>query len=77
MLRSGLVLVDLPGLRDLNSARQKITERYLVKCDEIFVLCDSGRATTDAGVMAVFKLAKRAGLSNVGIICTKSDAIVS
>ncbi|KAK4460492.1 hypothetical protein QBC42DRAFT_298555 [Cladorrhinum samala] len=76
VLRSGLVLVDLPGLRDLNSARQKITERYLVKCDEIFVLCDSGRATTDAGVMAVFKLAKRAGLSNVGIICTKSDAIV-
>lgn len=77
VLRNGLVLVDLPGLRDLNSARQQITERYLIECNEIFVLCDSGRATTDAGVMAVFNLAKQAGLSNVGIICTKSDAIVS
>ncbi|KAK4161389.1 hypothetical protein QBC43DRAFT_323938 [Cladorrhinum sp. PSN259] len=74
VLRKGLVLVDLPGLRDLNSARQQITERYLIEsCDEILVVCQRSRATTDAGVAAIFKLAKSARLSNIGIICTKSD----
>ncbi|KUL85849.1 hypothetical protein ZTR_07402 [Talaromyces verruculosus] len=59
ILSRGLILADLPGLRDLNSARQNVTER----------------ATTDAGVKEVFELARRAALSNVGIICTQSDDI--
>ena len=62
-----------PGLRDLNSARRIITERYLLECDEIFAICNSGRAVTDEGVRDVFQLARRARLSNVGIICTRSD----
>nr|XP_036586662.1 Nuclear GTPase SLIP-GC 3 [Colletotrichum truncatum]KAF6797219.1 Nuclear GTPase SLIP-GC 3 [Colletotrichum truncatum] len=73
ILSKGLVLVDLPGLRDLNSARRAITERYLIECDEIFAICNIGRATTDVGVASVFDLAKEAGLENVGIVCTKSD----
>ena len=36
-------------------------------------MCDIGRATTDASVMNVFEKARRASLSNVGIICTRSD----
>ncbi|RDW75398.1 hypothetical protein BP6252_06540 [Coleophoma cylindrospora] len=75
ILRNGLVLVDLPGLHDLNSARRNITERYLLHCDEIFAICYIGRVTTDAGVESVFELATQAMLSNVGIICTKSDDI--
>ncbi|KAK4182680.1 nuclear GTPase SLIP-GC 3 [Podospora australis] len=75
ILSNGLVLVDLPGLRDLNSARRLITERYLRTCDEIFAVCRIGRATDDAGVLSVFRLAKEARLSNVGIICTRSDDI--
>ncbi|PMD51050.1 uncharacterized protein K444DRAFT_543887 [Hyaloscypha bicolor E] len=74
-LSKGLVLVDFPGLRDLNSARQNITERYLLQCDKIFAVCYIGRATTDAGLMNVFELARQAMLSNVAIICTKSDDI--
>ena len=70
---SNPMLLIIPGLRDLNSARLKITERYLLNCDEIFAICYIGRATTDAGVMGVFELARRANLSNIGIICTKSD----
>ena len=73
ILSKGLILVDLPGLRDLNSARRNITERYIFEVDEIFAVCLIGRATTDAGVAAVIELAKKARLSNVGIICTKSD----
>ncbi|KXX76645.1 Nuclear GTPase SLIP-GC [Madurella mycetomatis] len=77
VLSKGLILVDLPGLRDLNAARRKITERYLLRCNEIFAVCCIDRATSDAGVMDVFELAQRAQLSNVGIICTKSDVIVA
>ncbi|KJZ74358.1 hypothetical protein HIM_06168 [Hirsutella minnesotensis 3608] len=73
ILSKGLVLVDLPGLRDLNSTRRNVTERFLRYCDEIFVTCNIDRATTDQGVRDVFDLARPACLSRVGIICTKSD----
>ncbi|KAM5358468.1 hypothetical protein ACJZ2D_015255 [Fusarium nematophilum] len=75
ILSRGLVLVDLPGLRDLNSARRIITERYLLECNEIFAICNIGRAVSDEGVHHVFELARRARLSNVGIVCTRSDDI--
>ncbi|KAJ4171103.1 hypothetical protein NW754_007247 [Fusarium falciforme] len=77
ILSRGLILVDLPGLRDLNSARQKITERYVLTCNEIFAICNIGRAVTDEGVHQVFELARRARLSNVGIVCTRSDDILA
>ncbi|KAH7243016.1 hypothetical protein B0J15DRAFT_92977 [Fusarium solani] len=77
ILSRGLILVDLPGLRDLNSARRMITERYLLTCSEIFAICNIGRAVTDEGVHQVFELARRASLSNVGIVCTRSDDIVA
>ncbi|OCT52141.1 hypothetical protein CLCR_07998 [Cladophialophora carrionii] len=75
ILSKGLVLVDLPGLRDLNSARLKITERYLLHCDEVFAVCNIGRAATDPGIKEVFELARKASLSKIGIVCTKSDEI--
>ncbi|RMJ15686.1 hypothetical protein CDV36_004625 [Fusarium kuroshium] len=77
ILSRGLILVDLPGLRDLNSARRKITERYILTCNEIFAICNIGRAVTDEGVHQVFELARRARLSNVGIVCTRSDDILA
>ncbi|CAM1503171.1 Fc.00g079470.m01.CDS01 [Cosmosporella sp. VM-42] len=67
--------LGLPGLRDLNSARRIITERYLLECNEIFAICNIGRAVTDEGVHHVLELARRARLSNVGIVCTRSDDI--
>lgn len=47
--------------------------RYLLRCDEIFAVCNIGRAATDEGVRDVFASARQARLSNVGIICTKAD----
>ncbi|KAL4912376.1 hypothetical protein BDW62DRAFT_215060 [Aspergillus aurantiobrunneus] len=39
ILRTGLVVADLPGFRDLNYARIRATERYLRDvCDEVFVV---------------------------------------
>ena len=66
-------LIPLSGLRDINAARRNITERYILECDEIFAVCNIIRAITDQGVQAVIDLAVRASLSNVGIICTRSD----
>jgi hypothetical protein len=67
------ISLPMTGLRDLNSARQNITERYTRDCHEIFVVCPIGRAASDASVPVVFNLARRAKLKKVGIICTKSD----
>jgi len=61
------------GLRDSNSARRSITERYLLKCDKIFAVCNISRAVTDEGVEEVFNRAKQEGLSNVSMTCTKAD----
>ncbi|KAH6682253.1 hypothetical protein F5X68DRAFT_242891 [Plectosphaerella plurivora] len=73
VLRNGLKLVDLPGLRDVNVARIAVTERELQKCDEVFAVARIGRAKTDEGIVSVFDLSKRVHLTNVGIICTASD----
>ncbi|KAH8760482.1 hypothetical protein F5883DRAFT_563809 [Diaporthe sp. PMI_573] len=75
ILSKGLVLVDLPGLRDLNSARRNITQQYVVKCHEIIAICGIKRAITDVGVRTVFELARQARLERVGIICTYADEI--
>ncbi|KAK8112584.1 hypothetical protein PG984_013110 [Apiospora sp. TS-2023a] len=73
ILRQGLVLVDLPGIRDHNTVRRHFTERKLIECDAIFAVCIEGNAMADNGVANVMDLAKWAKLDNVGIICTKSD----
>ncbi|KAJ3496224.1 hypothetical protein NLG97_g2818 [Lecanicillium saksenae] len=77
ILSKGLVLVDLPGLRDLNSTRSHITERYLRQCHDVFAVCDISRATTDQSVQDILNMAMRLPEANFGIICTKSDAIVN
>lgn len=56
----------------MNAARKRITETYLWQCDEIFIVCQIGRATTDAAVNAIFQLAETAKVQ-VGIVCTMSE----
>jgi hypothetical protein len=46
VLKAGVVLVDLPGLRDANLARVKVTQGYLMKCDRIFIVSKISRAIT-------------------------------
>lgn len=75
ILSKGLVLVDLPGLRDLNSARRNITQQNVFNCHEIFAICSIKRAGTDEGVKTVFDLARQARLERVGIICTNADEV--
>ncbi|RFU26950.1 hypothetical protein B7463_g9389, partial [Scytalidium lignicola] len=79
VLRNGVVLVDLPGFRDINSARVRITEDRLYKCDEIFVVTEIGRAATNSGVLDLVTRQLGHNFDNlrrsqgVAIICTKSE----
>ncbi|KAF4625419.1 hypothetical protein G7Y89_g12745 [Cudoniella acicularis] len=79
VLHNGIVLVDLPGFRDVNSARVRVAEIRLYQCDEIFIVTGIGRAATNQGVedLVVRQLGKNFnGLKRsqgVAIICTKSE----
>ncbi|OAA60385.1 Dynamin, GTPase domain protein [Niveomyces insectorum RCEF 264] len=75
ILSQGLVLVDLPGLRDRNVARQEVALRYMRKCNRIFAVCSIGRAVTDMGVKEVLDKARKLQIARVGIICTKTDVL--
>ena len=75
ILSKGLIIADLPGLRDLNSARKAITERYIRQCHQIFVVARIDRAITDESIKEIFRLAKRANLSKVDVICTRSEDV--
>lgn len=75
ILSKGLVLADLPGLRDLNSARKAITERYVRQCHQILVVAKIDRAITDESIKDIFDLATRANLSKIDVVCTRSEEI--
>jgi hypothetical protein len=75
ILGKGLIIADLPGLRDLNSARRAITERYVRQCHQILVVAKIDRAVTDQSIEEVFELASRVQLSRIDIVCTRSEEI--
>ncbi|KAF2194396.1 hypothetical protein K469DRAFT_495226, partial [Zopfia rhizophila CBS 207.26] len=75
ILSKGLIIADLPGLRDLNSARKAITERYVRQCHQILVVARMDRAITDESIKEIFELASRANLSKIDVICTRSEEI--
>jgi len=73
ILRKGLIIADLPGLRDLNLARKAITQRHVRECHQIFVVTTISRAIIDESVRDIFDLAGSADLSKLDIICTRSE----
>jgi hypothetical protein len=75
ILSKGLIIADLPGLRDLNSARKAVTERYVRQCHQILVVARIDRAATDESIKDIFELARRVNLSKIDIVCTRSEDI--
>ncbi|KAJ5650938.1 uncharacterized protein N7484_004661 [Penicillium longicatenatum] len=74
ILKTGLVLADLPGFSDLNFARVQATERYLSHgCDEVFVVVDIDRACTNPSIQDIMRRCRDDQPRR--IICTKSEAI--
>ena len=75
ILSKGLIIADLPGLRDLNSARKAITERFVRRCDHVFVVANIDRATTNESIEKFFQLAQSLHQAKVDVICTKSEVL--
>jgi hypothetical protein len=75
ILSKGLIIADLPGLRDQNSARKAITERYVRQCHQIFAVARIDRALTDESLKEIFELARRAKLSKIDVVCTRSEEV--
>ncbi|KAJ5726029.1 uncharacterized protein N7483_007386, partial [Penicillium malachiteum] len=74
VLRTGLVLADLPGFRDMNFARVRATERYLKhKCDEVFIVANIIRASTEDSVHDIMKRCKPDQPRR--IVCTRSEDV--
>ncbi|GIJ92098.1 hypothetical protein Asppvi_011073 [Aspergillus pseudoviridinutans] len=74
VLRTGLVLADLPGFRDLNYARERATERYLRhSCDEVFIVSTIIRCTTDQSIGDIIRRCAQG--QPIRIVCTRSEDV--
>ncbi|KAL4891702.1 hypothetical protein BDV59DRAFT_181582 [Aspergillus ambiguus] len=74
ILHTGLVLADLPGLRDFNYARVRATEKYLShSCDEVFIVTNISRCVSDQSIQDIMNRCRK-GQPRL-IICTRSDDI--
>ncbi|KAL5022560.1 hypothetical protein ScPMuIL_001715 [Solemya velum] len=78
---SGAVLVDLPGNRDSNAARDKIAKEYLKKCTAVWVVADINRAVDDKTAKDLLgenfrrQLLMDGQYGNIGFVCTKTDIL--
>ncbi|KAM0549484.1 hypothetical protein ACHAPJ_009300 [Fusarium lateritium] len=86
VLKTGVVLADLPGLQDTNLARVRATQDYLIKCDNIMIVAKISRAITDQSLKSsLFYVLSRhvpteweeSGTQRlkVAVVCTKSEVI--
>lgn len=78
-LSTGACLVDLPGVRDANAARAKVSESYLQNCNQIWVVAPIKRAVDDGTAKELLgeqfkrRLLMDGQYGNVSFICTQTD----
>ncbi|CEO60698.1 hypothetical protein PMG11_05280 [Penicillium brasilianum] len=72
VLKTGLVLADLPGLRDMNYARVRATEKYLANtCDEVFIVLGISRCVSN---QSIYDIVNKCGASKrIRIVCTRAE----
>ncbi|KAI1057394.1 hypothetical protein LB507_011543 [Fusarium sp. FIESC RH6] len=86
VLKTGVVLADLPGLQDTNLARVRATQDFLIKCDTIMIVAKISRAITDQSLKSslFYVLSRHMPMEweqsgtqrlNVAVVCTKSEEI--
>lgn len=79
VLSTGACLVDLPGVRDANAARAKVSENYLQNCNEIWIVAPIKRAVDDGTAKELLgeqfkrRLLMDGAYGNVSFICTQTD----
>lgn len=79
VLKTGVVLVDLPGVADVNAARGSIAREYLPNCASLWIVVPIIRAVDDQvgryllGEQFKRQLRRDGALNRVAFICSKSD----
>ncbi len=79
-MSTGACLVDLPGVRDANAARAKVSENYLQNCSQIWIVAPIKRAVDDGTAKELLgeqfkrRLLMDGQYGNVAFICTQTDA---
>jgi hypothetical protein len=69
------------GFHDSNNARVKAADDYMYHCDEVFVVADITRVSTNRNVELIFQKSLGSNLANgrpsqgVALICTKSEVM--
>ncbi|EJD49693.1 hypothetical protein AURDEDRAFT_122114 [Auricularia subglabra TFB-10046 SS5] len=64
VLASGVTLVDLPGVLDVNEARGAIAKEYVKNADSVLVVAHISRAATDATAQDLLGLVSRTQLNS-------------
>lgn len=83
MVQFEILIVTL-GLQDTNLARVRATQKYLMKCDHVFIVAKISRAITDQSLKSsLYTIIKRhapleweetAGQNfRIAVVCTKSE----
>ncbi|EFQ97985.1 hypothetical protein MGYG_01021 [Nannizzia gypsea CBS 118893] len=81
VLSTGAVLVDLPGLLDVNTARGTLAQKYIKNCSGLWVLAPITRAVDDHSARVLLgdgfkrQLQLDGGMSQLAFICSKTDDI--
>jgi len=81
ILRDGLVLVDVPGVLDSNTARAIRAKKYIQECSAVCIVAPAIRAASDVTLSDLVDDALRQvqynnRLDRVVLICTRSDDFV-
>ncbi|XP_048338522.1 uncharacterized protein LOC125425079 isoform X2 [Sphaerodactylus townsendi] len=80
VLKTGVVLVDLPGIRDSNAARDSVAKEYLKNCNAVWVVASITRAVDDKTAKEILNGHLRRQLfmdgqfGNLAFVCTKTDS---
>ncbi|XP_067416220.1 uncharacterized protein [Emydura macquarii macquarii] len=80
VLKTGAVLVDLPGVRDSNAARDSAAKEYLKNCNAVWVVASITRAVDDKTAKEILSANLRRQLlmdgqyGSLAFVCTKTDS---
>nr|XP_048692948.1 uncharacterized protein LOC125630861 isoform X1 [Caretta caretta]XP_048692949.1 uncharacterized protein LOC125630861 isoform X1 [Caretta caretta] len=80
VLKTGAVLVDLPGVRDSNAARDNAAKEYLKNCNAVWVVANITRAVDDKTAKEMLSANLRRQLlmdgqyGSLAFVCTKTDS---
>ncbi|KAF3315541.1 hypothetical protein TWF173_003456 [Orbilia oligospora] len=79
VLRTGAVLVDLPGIQDSNAARTSVANEYLEKADRVIIVSRLSRAldrkpTANLAKAHFERQIESAGRKRITLVCTWCDS---